>query len=793
MIIKKLELQGFKSFPEKTKILFHPGITAVVGPNGTGKSNIVDALLWVLGGKRFRTLRGERSTDIIFNGHESKPPLSMADVNLHLDDGEEEVIINHRYFRSGESEYRLNGRLARLKDIQDLLWKKAIGELRYFVIEQGSIGLFLNAKPVEKRALLEEAAGTAYYKDKKVQAESKLQSSEQNLTRLEDILSEVSREKNSLKRQANAAIRYRKLRDRIRTLTSLHYRKRIEELEREQKEAALRYENILHQENTVLSRIKTQEKSLAAIRKEAWNLEKALKEGTANLYSLKSQFTRLDTEKDEKKRSLSLLEEKKQKAEERIQELTQEQASLEKERTMVLSSLKQQEESLAQKRQDLEQASRTMASFQERKARSRKNLESLRNRYFKSIHLTTEAKNEKARLERELEILLRQEEKLKSQMQREEVHLEESGQRINKRLTEISRIAKTQEKIQKDLESRKKERDDLLSSIHAFQEKIDKLKKTRDREIQHLELLQKIETEERRGGTIESIPGSSGILADLIESDPEYAPLIDILWRDEVKAQLLRPEDFLKSLGEKKREGLFFLLHPEKREKPLSQVDQDPRVLGRLKSHIRAQTKIKEFISSLKEAFLVKDIKSAVELWLKFPSQNYMTAEGHLLLSSGIVMMGGKKEGFFTLVQDIKTLKQSIFSLEKKISPLELEIKNKEERAKALDEDIKRKNESLASLEKEKEEKENEIALDRTGEEKVKLAVSTLQKELRILGGDKGEIQKRLQTVESRLRASEKEETSLREALQTEEKHIETMEKENEEKRKAFFELKSEI
>jgi len=144
MIIKKLELQGFKSFPTKTKILFHPGITAVIGPNGTGKSNIVDAFLWVLGSKRFKTFRGERGSDIIFNGNTNKPPLSMAEVSLYLEEGEEEVIISHRFFRSGESEYRFNGKLARLKDIQDWLWKKAIGEKDYFVIEQGSIGLFLS-------------------------------------------------------------------------------------------------------------------------------------------------------------------------------------------------------------------------------------------------------------------------------------------------------------------------------------------------------------------------------------------------------------------------------------------------------------------------------------------------------------------------------------------------------------------------------------------------------------------------------------------------------------------------
>jgi len=157
MIIKKLELQGFKSFAERTKLILHPGITAVIGPNGTGKSNIVDALLWVLRGRRLKALRGDRSGDVIFNGNDKKAPLGMADVSLFLGSDKKEMKINHRIFRSGESEYRMDGKTVRLKDIQDALWKNSIGETNYFVIEQGSIGAFLSSKPVEKRALLEEA------------------------------------------------------------------------------------------------------------------------------------------------------------------------------------------------------------------------------------------------------------------------------------------------------------------------------------------------------------------------------------------------------------------------------------------------------------------------------------------------------------------------------------------------------------------------------------------------------------------------------------------------------------
>ncbi len=262
MIIKKIEFQGFKSFPERTKIIFHPGITAIIGPNGTGKSNIVDGILWVFGGHRTKSQRGERSGDAIFNGNTKKAPMGMADVVLHLKDDDEELIINHRVFRSGESEYRLNGKLVRLRDIHDSLWKRNIAEKEYFVIEQGQIGLFLTSKPAEKRVLLEEAAGTAFYKDKKKQAQNKLENSEQNLIRLEDIITEVSREKNSLKRQASAALKYRKLRADIRRLTSLHYRKKILLHEKNLRDISLRLEGCLNEEKEFTSRLKEKDKDL---------------------------------------------------------------------------------------------------------------------------------------------------------------------------------------------------------------------------------------------------------------------------------------------------------------------------------------------------------------------------------------------------------------------------------------------------------------------------------------------------------------------------------------------------
>ena len=317
MIIKKLELHGFKSFPDRTRILFHPGITAIIGPNGTGKSNIVDALLWTLRGRRLKSQRSDRSGDNIFNGNNKRAPVSLADVTLVLGDEKdkdiEDLSVNHRVFRSGEGEYRLNGKAVRLKDIQEALYQSAIGDTEYFVIEQGKIGLFLSSKPIEKRLLLEEAAGTAFYKDKKRQAQNKLQNSEHNLVRLEDIIIEVEKATSSLKRQAQSAIRYRKIREQIRHLTLQHYRQKIEALELSQRETSTEHRSRLDRENQLLSHIKHQEKISVSKREKAWESEKILKEKRQDVFSLRSRLSQLEADKEREEKRLSDFAEKKKK------------------------------------------------------------------------------------------------------------------------------------------------------------------------------------------------------------------------------------------------------------------------------------------------------------------------------------------------------------------------------------------------------------------------------------------------------------------------------------------------
>ena len=218
MYLKSLTVLGFKSFADKTPLTFQPGITAIVGPNGCGKSNVADAIRWVLGEQSAKALRGGEMADVIFNGTDQRKPLGMAEVSLTIGDVEQdhlkaagvelsynEVTVTRRVFRDGGSEYFINRSPCRLKDIQQLFMGTGVGRTSYSIMAQGNITQILSSRPEDRRLVFEEAAGITKFKAQKREALRKLESTEQNLLRVGDLIREVKRQIGSLQRQAGKA------------------------------------------------------------------------------------------------------------------------------------------------------------------------------------------------------------------------------------------------------------------------------------------------------------------------------------------------------------------------------------------------------------------------------------------------------------------------------------------------------------------------------------------------------------------------------------------------------------
>jgi chromosome segregation protein len=297
MRLQRLEISGFKSFPDRSELAFDSGVTAIVGPNGCGKSNVVDAIAWVLGEQSAKSLRGDRMEDVIFSGSDARKPTSTAEVRLFLagvaasspvtgaqaplvaseeplEDEEfdartsvvRDVQLSRRLYRSGESEYLIDGESCRLRDVQDLLMDAGLGMKAYAVIEQGKIGQILSARPTDRRQLVEEAAGVTKYKTRRRAAELKLQAAQQNLTRIDDIVFEIEKQRGALKRQAAKARRFRHLREALRRWEKVLFASRYRLLAEAIEDANSRLAAVRAREAVAAAAVAEAENDLARLR-----------------------------------------------------------------------------------------------------------------------------------------------------------------------------------------------------------------------------------------------------------------------------------------------------------------------------------------------------------------------------------------------------------------------------------------------------------------------------------------------------------------------------------------------
>src|SRR3989475_3618673 len=297
MHLQSLELFGFKSFADKTIFNFHEGVTAIVGPNGCGKSNVCDAVRWVLGEQSAKSLRGGEMADVIFNGAESRKPLGFAEVSLNFTECSEElgvdwheVRVTRRIYRDGNSEYFLNKTGCRLKDIHSLFADTGVGRAAYSIMEQGKIDLILSSRPEDRRSVFEEAAGITKYKTQKKEALRKLEATEANLLRIGDIIKEVKRQIGSLQRQAGKARRYQALHADLRVLETHHSRQQLDALEAELAACRQEIARLADAEHAARAKIDNSENALAAERRALDKLDVEIADSRAQVQRLESEI-----------------------------------------------------------------------------------------------------------------------------------------------------------------------------------------------------------------------------------------------------------------------------------------------------------------------------------------------------------------------------------------------------------------------------------------------------------------------------------------------------------------------
>jgi len=424
MILKQLKIRGFKSFADKTQIDFNQGVTAIVGPNGCGKSNILDSIRWVLGEQNPRHLRGLRMQDVIFSGTETRRSEGMAEVSLLLDNANRtfpidysEIVVTRRLFRSGESEYLINKSPCRLKDITELFMDTGIGKSTYSIMEQGRVEQILNSRPLERRIIFEEAAGITKYKARRDEALRKLTRTEQDLIRLTDILAELGRQVRSLKRQSSLAERYERYLEQIQALELALIARTAQKLESDSAQAEAQRQAGEDHKQALAARRATLQATLAQSAQRLSALDEQLHQLAERQISLRAEMERWDEKargmqerREELETRGARLEQERQETEQRLDTsrrlLGERQASVEAE-----------QQSFHRASEDASAADRRIEQLKSLVAQQYQTVEQLRQAILRLQNELTAGENDRRRIEREREIVSAQGEKLTAQQQ----------------------------------------------------------------------------------------------------------------------------------------------------------------------------------------------------------------------------------------------------------------------------------------------------------------------------------------------------------------------------------------
>ena len=476
MYLKEIEIQGFKSFADKTKVVFDQGVTAVVGPNGSGKSNITESLRWALGESSVKSLRGGKMPDVIFAGTESRKPLNYASVVVTLDnedgfikDAGQVIKVERHIYRSGDSEYRIDGKKVRLRDVHDLFLDTGLGRDSFSIISQGKVEEIFNSKPEERRAIFEEAAGVLKYKTRRKETESKLQQTQDNLDRLEDIIYELDNQIKPLAKQAENA---RKFLDLDSQRKAIYLDVLVAQIKENKAELELTEEELTQVQELLTSYYQKREEleeENQTLKKKRQDLQAEMAKDQGSLMDLTSLISDL-----ERKLALSKLESEQvalnqQEAQVRLATLEDKRKALSKEKAEKEENLEQLEESLAENNKELNRLEAELLAFSDDPDQM---IELLRERFVALLQEEADVSNQLTRIENELENSRQLSQKQADQLEKLKEQLATAKEKASQQQAELETAKEKVQKLLADYQASAKEQEEQKVSYQAQQSQL---------------------------------------------------------------------------------------------------------------------------------------------------------------------------------------------------------------------------------------------------------------------------------------------------------------------------------
>ncbi len=686
MYLKSIEVQGFKSFANKIVFDFHNGITGIVGPNGSGKSNVADAVRWVLGEQRVKQLRGGSMQDVIFSGTENRKALSYAYVAITLDNAGhqlpvsyEEVTVARRLYRSGESEYLINGTACRLKDVQEMFYDTGIGKEGYSIIGQGQIDQILSTKPEESRELFDEATGIVKFKKRKKTAEKKLEDEKQNLLRINDILSELEKQLGPLERQAEKAKDYLKKRESLKEIEIHIFLMEMEQIKEElQKLADSR--KITQEEMDETS--KAFENTKLAYER----IEKELEGIEAKINEAKDKSSEARLKKQQMKGQAELLEEQIRSAkassqhyQERMESIEREEKERTEEKESVFLEKSELDVRMAQMLKEQKEAEETLSSIRQRMQDDQSNMENSKNEIIAILNQRSSIKGKLQRYDTMTEqIQIRKAEvdqkliQMKSEKLNQDEHLERQRQALLEVRQELGQVTDDRGK----LEERIKE---LQQQITIGRKRLEDGQTIYHRESSRLESLKNLaERYDGYGGSIrrvmeqkEKTGGICGVVADLIQTEKKYETAIETALGGSIQNVVTEDEETAKGLIRFLKQNRFgrvtFLPLTAVKNPPRfnqSQALNEPGVIGLAHTLVSTEDRYLHIMAQLLGRVVVVDqIDHAITLQRKYRySLRIVTLEGESLNPGGSMTGGAFKNSSSLLSRnrEIEELKEKV-------------------------------------------------------------------------------------------------------------------------------------